>query len=76
MKPRDFFKIMSDFVENDKRWRALEVGSIIYEDVARGGEIDYHEMMIDEINLEEREVKAHDVVGEHKATLSYFLTEK
>jgi hypothetical protein len=75
MKPKEFNKIMMEFVIEDKRWRALKIGDIIYEAIARGGEMDYHKMKIDEINLEEREVKAHDVEGDHKDTLSYFLTE-
>jgi len=76
MKPREFYDIMIKFVEEDKRWRALQVGSIIYESVARGGEMDYHKMEILEIDLEEREVKAKDVSGNHIATLSGFLTEE
>ena len=28
MKPREFYKIMTDFVEEDKRWKALQVGRI------------------------------------------------
>lgn len=75
MKPKEFSKIMSDFVEEDKRWRALEVGGIIYDEQSRGMENDYHKMKIMSINLEEREVYAQDVVGTHVATLGYFLTE-
>ena len=29
MKPKEFNKIMTDFVEEDKRWRALKVGDTI-----------------------------------------------
>ena len=75
MKPREFTKIMYDFVEEDKRWRALEVGGIIYDEQSRGMENDYHKMKIMSINLEERTVYAHDVVGNHVATLTHFLTE-
>jgi hypothetical protein len=75
MKPKEFYKIMYDFVEEDKYWRALQVGDTIYDVQARGGEVDYHEMKIDNINLEERYVVAHDVEGDHIATLNYFLTQ-
>jgi hypothetical protein len=76
MKPREFHKIMQEFVDEDRRWRALKEGDIIYEDIARGGEMDYHKMKIDSINLEERYVVAHDVEGKHTATVHSFLTEK
>jgi hypothetical protein len=79
MKPREFLKIMMEYVDEDRRWRALSVGDIIYDAQARWGDTDYHKMIIDEINLEEREVIAHDaspVVNFHNAKLSGFLTEK
>lgn len=66
---------MQDFVEEDKYWRALQVGDTIYDEQGRGGEFDYHKMIIDEIDLKERTVKAHDAVGDHKGTLAYFLTQ-
>ncbi len=75
MKPRDFYKIMEEFVEEDKRWRALRVGDVIYDEQPRGFENDYHKMKIDSINLEERYVVAHDVEGSHTEKLGYFLTE-
>ena len=76
MKPKEFFKIMQEFVDEDRRWRTLKVGDTIYDEQGRGGEIDYHEMKIDGINVEERYILAHDVVGDHIGTLGYFLTEK
>lgn len=78
MKPREFHKIMQEFVNEDKRWRALKVGDTIYDEQPRHDGFDYHKMIIDEINLEEREVIAHDadtVIKFHNAKLSYFLTE-
>ena len=75
MKPKEFFKIMQEFVDEDRRWRALKVGDTIYEPVAREIEFDYHKMIIDNINLEERYVFAHDAEGDHKSTVSGFLTE-
>jgi hypothetical protein len=76
MKPREFSKIMTEFVEEDKRWRALKVGDIIYDEQGKGMDMEYHKMIIDEIDLEERQVKAHDVVGYHKVTLCGFLTQQ
>jgi hypothetical protein len=79
MKPKEFYEIMQEFVNEDKRWRALKVGDTIYEAVGRGDIMDYHKMIIDEINLEEREVVAHDaspVIKFHNATLGGFLTQK
>lgn len=76
MKPREFHKIMQEFVDEDRRWRALKKGDTIYDEVGRGDVMDYHKMIIDSINLEERYVVAHDAEGDHTATLSGFLTEK
>lgn len=76
MKPKEFYQMMELFVKDDKRWRALKVGDTIYDEQPRHGDIDYHKMIIDEINLDEREVIAHDAEGDHKATLGYFLTEE
>lgn len=76
MKPREFYEIMEKFVEEDKRWRALEIDDIIYESVARGGEMDYHKMRIQKIDLEERYVVAHDIAHpSHVTTLYGFMTE-
>jgi hypothetical protein len=78
MKPREFLKIMMEYVDEDRRWRALKAGDTIYEEVGRGDSFDYHKMIIDEINLEEREVIAHDaspIVNFHNAKLGCFLTE-
>jgi hypothetical protein len=77
MKPKDFYKIMQEFVDEDRRWRALKVGDTIY-DEQPGGMEDYHKIIIDEINLEEREVIAHDaspIIKFHNVKLEYFLTE-
>ena len=76
MKPREFYKIMEEFAEEEKFWRRLKIGQTIYEEVGRGDGFDYHKMVIDSINIEERYVVAHDVVGDHTTTLHGFLTEE
>jgi|GEM_PF-5859640 len=76
MKSKEFQKIKSEFNEETKRFKSLKVGSIIYEEVAREGDIDCHKMIIDKINIRKREVVAHDAKGKHKVTLSDFLTQK
>jgi hypothetical protein len=83
MKPKEFYKIMQEFVDEDKRWRALQVGGVIYEEVGRGMDFDYHKMIIDVIDLEERIVMAHDAetpfqhpLNQKKTSVSNFLTEK
>jgi hypothetical protein len=75
MKPAEFNEIMIAFVEEQKRWKALKKGDIIYDSQARHSEMDYHKMEIDAINVDERIVQAHDVAGGHGDTLSCFLTE-
>lgn len=75
MKPAEFNEIMIAFVEEQKRWKTLKVGDIIYDEQARGCEFDYHKMKITSINVDERRVQASDVTGGHYDTLGYFLTE-
>jgi hypothetical protein len=75
MKPAEFNEIMIRFVDEQKRWKALKVGDIIYDEQCRGIEMDYHKMEITAINVDERIVMASDVVGGHHDTLSCFLTE-
>lgn len=75
MKPSEFKEIKKVFKKEQKRWESLKVGDIIYDAQARWGDMDYHKMIIDEIDPEERQVKAHDVSGDHSATLKGFLTE-
>ena len=75
MKPAEFYKIMTDFVEEEKRWKAMKIGDIIYDEQCRGCEFDYHKMEITAINADERSVMASDVAGGHHDTLSCFYTE-
>jgi len=78
MKPREFYKIMEDFVYEDKRWRALKVGDTIYEERCGGMEFEYCEMIIEEIDLEERLVTVRDTSRPVPETrkISDFITEK
>jgi len=76
MKPKEFDKLKSDFEKEQKYWESLKIGDIIYDEQTRYFDIDYHKMVIDSINIEKREVVAHDVDGTHRDTLQYFLTKK
>jgi len=77
MKPAEFYKIMEKFVEEDKRWRSLKVGDLIFDEQPRWFENDYHEMRIEEIDLDEREIKAHDTSNpNYVRTLGLFLTQE
>ena len=60
MKPREFYKVMEDFVKEDKRWRALKPGDVIYEERCGGMEFEYCKLEIVEIDLEERVVTVRD----------------
>ncbi len=78
MKPAEFYESIERFVAEQKRWRALKFGDIIYEEVPREIEFDYHKMQIDSIDIEERKVYARDVSGPgipYSKNISCFLTE-
>jgi len=76
MKPQEYREIREKFYKEQRYWNNLKVGDTIYDEQPRCFDMDYHRMIIDEINIEERQVKAHDAEGDHKATLSYFLTQE
>lgn len=78
MKPREFNKIMEDFVKEDKFWRALKVGDTVYEERCDGMEFGYCKMTIEEIDLEERSVTVRDHSMHVPTTrkISSFLSEK
>jgi hypothetical protein len=80
MKPSEFYKIMKDFVKEDKWWRALKVGDSIYTASPAGLDIDYFKAVIKEINLEERFVIAYDkadrVYPDNEIKLTGFFTQK
>ena len=40
MKPVEFYKILITFIEEDKRWRALKVGDVVYDEQSRSFEFD------------------------------------
>ena len=55
MKPKEFAEIKKRFEQDQSRWESLSVGDVIYDEQARGGwDMDYHKMIIDSINIEER----------------------
>jgi hypothetical protein len=76
MKPKEFNKIMTDFVEEDKRWRALKVGDTIYEPISVGFDTDYHKAIIVEIDREDREIIGQSINGEDKGKVLDFITKE
>jgi hypothetical protein len=63
MKPKEFYGIMEDFVTEDKRWRALKVGDVVYEELCAGMEFEYAKMVIEWIDVEERLITVRDTSG-------------
>ncbi len=80
MKPREFYKIMVDFVEEDKRWRALKPGDSVYTMSPAGLDFDWFRAEIKKINLEERYVIAIDksdkVYPDNEIKLTDFYTQE
>lgn len=80
MKPLEFKEIKEDFEKEQKRWESLKIGDIIYDQQPRFGDIDYHEVEIKKINIDERLVIAYDRANSlnpnKKITLSNFLTKE
>lgn len=76
MKRNEFEKIVEDFYDEEKRWKSLKKGDVIYDEQARSFEFDYHKMIIKELNVEERYLITYDVSNpNYVAKLSFFLTE-
>jgi len=78
MKPKEFYEIMGRFVEEEKRWRALNEGDVIYEERCGGIDFDYFKMIIREINIDERLVTVIDTSMRIPTTkkISSFLTQQ
>jgi hypothetical protein len=77
MKPKEFQKIMKDFVEEQEFWESLNVGDVIYDEQPAGIEFDYFKMIIESINIEERYVVAHDdEYPDRIRTLTSFITQE
>ena len=78
MKPKEFYKLMQEFVDEDKRWRALKVGDVIYQERCGGTEFEYCKMIIEEIDLDERLVTVRDISMHIPTTrkISDFVTQK
>jgi hypothetical protein len=80
MKPKEFYKLMEEFVKEDKRWRALKAGDAIYTCSPAGLDMDYFKAIIVEVNLEERCVLAIDksdrVYPDKEIVLEDFITQE
>jgi hypothetical protein len=77
MKPKEFYEIMEEFVEEEKFWKELKVGDVIYDEQPGGIEFDYFKMIIDKINIKERYVVAHDdEYPDRTRTLTSFITQE
>lgn len=80
MKPREFYEIMSRFVEEEKYWRALKVGDNVYDWSSAGIDTDYFKAIIKEINIEERYIIAIDksdlVYPDKEIKLTSFFTQE
>ena len=77
MKPKEFYEIMKDFVEEQEFWESLKVGDVIYDEQPGGLMMDYFKMIIDSINVEERYVVAHDdEYPDRIRTLTSFITQE
>jgi hypothetical protein len=80
MKPKEFYKIMEEFVKEDKRWRALKAGDAIYTCSPAGLDFDYFKAIIVEVNLEDRCVLAIDksdrVYPDKEIVLEDFITQE
>jgi hypothetical protein len=77
MKPKEFYKIMEEFVEEEKFWMELKVDDVIYDEQPAGIEFDHYKMIIDHINVEERYVVAHDAeYPDRTRTLNSFITQE
>ena len=77
MKPKEFYELMQEFVDEDRRWRELKEGDTIYDQGCAGIAFEYFKMIIDKIDIAERYVVAHDEAdSSHIKTLGGFLTQK
>lgn len=60
MKKSEFQEIKKKFEAENIRWNKLKVGQSVYESVARFWDMEYFEVIIDEINVDERFIIGRD----------------
>lgn len=60
MKKSEFEEIKKKFELENARWEKLKIGQSVYESVARFWDMEYFEIIIDEINIDERFIIGRD----------------
>lgn len=78
MKPSEFYKIMTDFVEEEKFWRSLKEGDAVYQvGGSDDGSFHYTKVIIIKIDIENRHIYGHYADSKaHLITLTEFFTQK
>ena len=74
MTKQEFKKIENEFKKEQKRWESLKIGQSVFE---TGYEFDCFEIIIDEINIDERYIKGTDLSQNKKKVKLYgFYTKE
>jgi hypothetical protein len=79
MKPKEFYEIMERFVEEEKRWKALKVGELVYEEDFRDPiSPDFFEHEIVSIDVDNRELttKDHSEGGKIKKMCGFYTIKE
>lgn len=71
MKKEEFEKIKNDFNLEEKRWKSLKKGQKVYESVPRFFDMEYFEIIIQEVNVKERFIIGKDMSQQGKIVKLY-----
>jgi len=76
MKKRKFEKIQNDYLEGRKRLENISAGDLVWEEVGRCFENDYHPAVVKSVNVDEDYITVIDVSdGNREKEYIDFLTE-
>jgi len=77
MKKRDFEEIQKNYLEGRKRLENIAIGDLVWEEVCRFGDNDYHPAVVKSVNVDEDYVSVIDVSdGNKEKEYTFFETEE
>ena len=76
MKKSEFGKIRESYYKRRKKLESINVGCLVWEDVPRGLDFDYHPAIVKKVNVDEDYIDVIDISWrDEEKRLTSFLTE-
>ena len=77
MDKKEFQEAEKKYLFQKNRFEKIKRGNLVWEAIARGGEMDYHPAVVKKVNVDENYVDVIDVSSNNEEKIYYgFLTEQ